>query len=267
VDNLCITLWKACGKPVDKTALIIIVFKRLKEFIVVKHLIGENDLKALARLFKKSPRKMAQVASGVLNTEAFGLRTSILKILDKEMTIRSPGFVKSRVRVVKARIGPINSIESEAGSIFSDRFSGWKEQQEGIESERDNVPTRFSRGGSWQSKMRLSLRSRQKNPLFRMSDFNITNAKNKKHRLIIYLQILDKRKIKQRFFFPGSLGKMRPTVYKRQGQKFRGIYNPKRKLKKTTRIPWMDKSIDLLLREVDPQAIWERNVKHVFRLK
>lgn len=298
MDNLCITLWKACGKPVDKTPSIIIVFKRLKEIIVVKHLNGRKpnifffllfffwsvnvknmtatantfsmstrDLKALARLFKKSPRKMAQVAAGVLNTEAFGLRTSILKILDKEMTIRSPGFVKSRVRVVKARTGPINSIESETGSIFSDRFSGWKEQQFGTESDRESVPTRFSRGGSWQGRMRASLRSRQKNPLWRMSDFNITNAKNKKHRLIIYLQILDKRKIKQRFFFPGSLGKMRPTVYKRQGEKFRGVSNPKQKLKKTARIPWMDKSIDLLLKDVSPQAIWERNVKHVFRLK
>lgn len=229
--------------------------------------MSTRDLKALTGLFKKSPLKMGKVAAGVLNTEAFGLRTSILKTLDKEMTIRATGFVKSRVRVVKAKTGPINSIESESGSIFSDRFSGWKEQQFGTESKRDSVPTRFSRGGSWQSKMRMSLRSRQQNPLFRMSDFNISNAKNKKHRLIIYLQILDKKKIKQRFFFPGSLGKMNPTVYKRQGQKFRGIYNPKRKLKKTARIPWMDRSIDLLLKEVDPQSVWERNVKHVFRLK
>ncbi len=229
--------------------------------------MSTGDLKALARLFKKSPRKMAKVASGVLNTEAFGLRTSILKILDKEMTIRSSGFVKRNVRVVKTRTGPINSIESEAGSIFADRFSGWKEQQFGTESDRESVPTRFSRGGSWQGRMRASLRSRQKNPMWRMSDFNITNAKNKKHRLIIYLQILDQRKIKQRFFFPGNLGKMRPIVYKRRGQKFRGVYNPKQKLRKTARIPWMDKSIDLLLKEVDPQAIWERNVKFVFRLK
>ena len=175
--------------------------------------------------------------------------------------------MKSRVRVVKAGTGPINSIESEAGSIFSDRFSGWKEQQFGTESDRESVPSRFSRGGSWQSRMRVSLRSRQKNPMFRMSDFNITNAKNKKHRLIIYLQILDKRKIKQRFYFPGKLGKMQPTIYKRQGQKFRGVSNPKQKLKKTARIPWMDKSIDLLLKEVDPQAVWDRNIKFMFRFK
>ncbi len=229
--------------------------------------MSTGDLKALARLFKKSPRKMAQVAAGVLNTEAFGLRTSILKTLDKEMTIRSPGFVKSRVRVVKARTGPINSIESETGSIFSDRFSGWKEQQFGTASNREDVPTRFSRGGSWQGRMRASLRSRQKNPMWRMSDFNITNAKNKKHRLIIYLQMLDQRKIRQRFFFPGRLGKMQPTVYKLQGSNFRSIYNPKQKVKKTKRILWMNKSIDLLLKEVNPQSIWERNVKFVFRLK
>ena len=229
--------------------------------------MSTKDLKLLTRLFKKSPQKMQRVVSGVLNSEAFGLRTSILKILDKEMTIRSAGFVKSRVRVVKAKPGPVNSIESEAGSIFADRFSGWKEQQFGTEADRERVPTRFSRGGSWQDRMRPSLRSRGKNHMWRMSDFNITNAKNKKHRLIIYLQMLSQRKIRQRFFFPGRLGKMQPTVYKIQGGNFRSIYNPKQKVKKTKRIPWMDKSIGLLLREVNPQSIWERNVKFVFRLK
>ena len=105
--------------------------------------MSKKDLNLLTGLFKKSPRKMAQVASGVLNSEAFGLRTSILKTLDKEMTIRSAGFVKRNVRVVKARTGPINSIEAEAGSVFADRFTGWKEQQFGTKPDRERVATRF----------------------------------------------------------------------------------------------------------------------------
>ena len=282
----------------DKTAVIIIVFKRLKEFIVVKHLnrrkpdifffllfffcsinlksmiagsemfsMSTRDLKALARLFKKSPLKMGKVAAGVLNTEAFGLRTSILKVLDKEMTIRSPGFVKSRVRVNKAKTGPINSIESEAGSIFSDRFDGWKSSQFGTSSLRKWVPSKFSRGGTWRRKVRLGMRHGQGKKIFKISDFHITNAKNKEHRLIIYLQMLDKRKIKVRFLFPSELGRMNEGDYTMNGGKIRGIHHRKEEVKQTKRTRWMDKSIDVLLKEVDPQAIWERNVKHVFRLK
>ena len=229
--------------------------------------MSTGDLKALARLFKKSPRKMAQVAAGVLNTEAFGLRTSILKVLDKEMTIRSPGFVKSRVRVVKARTGPINSIESESGSIFGDRFDGWKSSQFGTSSLRKWVPSKFSRGGTWRQKVRLGMRHRQGKKIYKISDFHITNAKNKEHRLIIYLQMLDKRKIKDRFLFPGELGRMNEGDYTLRNGKIRGIHHRKEEVKRTKRTKWMDKSIDVLLKEVDPQAIWERNVKHVFRFK
>lgn len=229
--------------------------------------MSTGDLKALARLFKKSPRKMARVASGVLNSEAFGLRTSILKILDKELTIRSPGFVKRNVRVVKSRPGPINSIESEAGSIFADRFTGWKEQQFGTKSERKLVPTKFSRGSSWEGKVKSGFRSREKNKGWKISDFEITNAKNKKHRLIIYLQILDKQKKGKRFFLPGKIGKMNAGIYKNMDGTIRGIKNPRSRVSKTTRVKWMDKSLVDLEKTIDAQKIWENNVKFVFRLK
>ena len=229
--------------------------------------MSTKDLKALARLFKKSPLKMGKVAAGVLNTEAFGLRTSILKVFDKEMTIRSPGFVKSRVRVVKARTGPINSIESEAGSVFADRFDGWKEQQYGTKSQRKLVPTKFSRGGDWSGKVKSGFRSQPKNPMWKISDFGISNAKNKKHRLIIYLQILDKQKKGKRFFFPGSMGKMNAGIYKNMDGSIRGIKNPRSRVAATRRFKWMDKSLVKLRKEINPQETWERNVKFVFRLK
>ena len=295
---MCIHLWKPCGNPVDKTPCIIIAFKRLKELHSSKALkwaktryfffllsffssvrlksmtatadtfsMLTGDLKALARLFKKSPLKMGKVAAGVLNTEAFGLRTSILKTLDKEMTIRSHGFVKSRVRVVMARTGPIDSLQSESGSIFADRFDGWKSSQFGTEGLRKWVPSKFSRGGTWRRKVRLGMRHGQGKKIYKMSDFHITNAKNKQHRLIIYLQMLDKRKIKDRFLFPGDLGRMNEGDYTMKNGKIRGIHHRKEEVKRTKRTMWMDKSIDLLLKEVDPQSIWERNVKHVFRLR
>ena len=226
-----------------------------------------GDMIKLQKMFNRAPKKMQRVVSGVLNSQAFGLRSRILKVIDNEMTIRAPGFVKGRVRVVKSSPGPVNSAASEVGSIFADRFTGWKEQQFGTESKRKRVHTKFSRAGRWRGKVRQELRSRQKNPIWRMSDFNITNAKNKKHRLIIFLQMLDQKKIKDRFSFPGSLGRMNPVVYAMKGGKIRGIHNPSHRVRDTKRIRWMDKSIDLLNKELNIQQLWEKNIKFVFRLR
>ena len=225
------------------------------------------DLIRLESLFRKAPKKMQAVVAGVLNSQAFGLRTRILKTLHKEMTIRAPGFVKGRVRVVKTRSGPINAMESEAGSIFGDRFDGWKTQQFGTASERKRVHTRFSRGGNWRGKVRQKLRSKQSNPLWQMSDFNIDNAKNEKHRMIIFLQMLDKRNIKDRFAFPGQLGKMNKNIFKMVRGKVKGVSHRSNEVAKTRRIRWMDKSIDLLNKEVNPQKLWEKNVKFIFKLR
>lgn len=224
------------------------------------------NLILLKRLYKKAPKKMQKVTAGVLNSEAFTLRTSILEVLKKEMIIRSPGFVKKNVRVVKAKPGPVQNQVAESGSIFADRFTGWKEQQTGETGKQKSVASKFARGGSWQGRIRPSLRRRQSNPLWRSSDFNIRNASSEKHRMIIFLQILDQRKIKDRFFMPYSLGRMNAgAIFQIRGRKIKGLY--RKKTKKTRHIKWMDKSIDLLLKEVNILKLWEKNIRFVFKLK
>lgn len=227
------------------------------------------DLILLRRLYKKAPKKMQKVTAGVLNTEAFTLRTNILQILKKEMIIRSPGFVKKMVRVVKARPGPVQGQVAESGSVFTDRFTGWKEQQTGEIGKKKQMASKFARGGSWQGKVRQGLRRKQSNPMWRPSDFNIKNAKNTKHRLIIFLQILDQRKIRDMFSMPfesGDLGDMRGgVIYNMKSSKIRGVY--RQRWKGPERISWMDKSIDLLLKEVNILKLWEKNIRFVFKIK
>jgi len=224
------------------------------------------DLILLRRMYKKAPKKMQRVVAGVLNSEAFEMRPIILKTIDKDMIIRSPGFVKRHVIVNKAIPGPINNQQSEAGSIFGDRFTGWEEQQFGDKGKQKSVSSRFARGGQWQGKIRQKLRRKQSNPLWRPSDFNIRNAVSEKHRLIIFLQILDQRRIRDRFYMPDRLGQMEGgTIYKMQSQKIKGVYRKKTRKSKRTR--WMDRSIDILLKEIDILKVWEKNVKFVFKLK
>lgn len=224
------------------------------------------NLILLKRLCEKAPKKMQKVTAGVLNNEAFTLRTSILKVLKKEMIIRSPGFVKKNVRVVMAKPGPVQNQVAESGSIFAARFTGWKEQQTGEYGKQKKVASKFARGGSWQGRIRPSLRRKQSNPLWRPSDFNIKNSSSEKHRLIIFLQMLKQRKIRDRFYMPRGLGQMDGgVIYKMQSSKIRGVY--RKKTKKSRQIKWMDKSIDLLLKEVNILKLWEKNIRFVFRLK
>jgi len=224
------------------------------------------DLILLRRMYKKAPKKMERVIAGVINSEAFAMRPIILETLDKDMIIRSPGFVKKHVVVNKAIPGPIKNQIAEVGSIYGDRFTGWEEQQFGDKGKQKSVASKFARGGQWQGKIRQKLRRRQSNPLWRPSDFNIRNAVSEKHRLIIFLQMLDQRRIKDRFFMPDDLGKMRGgVVYKMQSRKIKGVYRKKTRKSRQTR--WMDRSIDILLKEINILKIWEKNVKFVFKLK
>lgn len=223
-----------------------------------------TDMILLRKMFKKAPMKMRRVTAGVLTGQAFAMRPVIFKVLNKEMEIRSPRFVRSKVRVEKARSTTINAQSSKAGSIFSDRFTGWKEQQFGKESKEAKIYTRFSRGGSWAGKVRPKLRRRQTNPLWRPSDFNI-RARSEKHRLIIFLQMLDKKKITDRFFMPDKLGRMQRGIYKMERGRIRRV--SKDEFQKPRKIAWMDKSIDLLLREVNIKELYADNVRHVFKLR
>lgn len=224
------------------------------------------DLILLRRMYKRAPKKMQRVVAGVLNTEAFEMRPIILKIIDSDMIIRSPGFVKKHVVVSKAVPGPIRNQQAEVGSTFGERFTGWEEQQFGDKGKQKSVASKFARGGQWQGKIRQKLRRQQSNPLWRPSDFNIRNAVSEKHRLIIFLQMLNQRRIKDRFYMPDRLGEMTGgAVYKMQSGNIRGVY--RKKTRKTSVTRWMDRSIDFLLKEINILKIWDKNVKFVFKLK
>ena len=222
------------------------------------------DMILLRKLFKRSPRQMQRVTAGVLNDQAFQMRPVIFKVLSRNMEIRDTRFAKSRIRVDKARPTSINSQSSEVGSIFSDRFTGWEEQQTGKQSKGAKVYTKFSRRGSWSNKVRQNLRRRQKNPLWRPSDFNI-KAKSERHRLIVFLQMINSKRITDRFFMPDKLGRMTRGIYTMNKGKIRKIVEDK--FQKPHKIAWMDKSIDQMLRSFNIKKSYAENVERVFRLR
>ena len=62
-----------------------------------------------------------------LNDLAFAYRTEAPLVIGEHRTIRSPSFIKSRFLVEKAKPGRLDHMQAVAGSIKSDRFSGFAE--------------------------------------------------------------------------------------------------------------------------------------------
>ena len=222
-----------------------------------------TDMILLRKMFKKAPRKMRRVTAGVLTGQAFAMRLVIFRVLNKEMEVRSPGFARKNIRVEKARASTINTQSSKAGSIFARGFTGWKEQQFGKESKEAKVYTKFSRGGSWKGKVKQKFRSNTK--LWRPSDFNIKNATGERHRMIIFLQMLEARSITDRFLMTNRVGKMKIGIYRMERNTIKKI--KKDELHKPRKIDWMNKSISLLQREVNIKELYADNVRHVFKLR
>jgi hypothetical protein len=67
------------------------------------------------------------MAAQILNDLAFEFRSDAPKVIGEHRKIRAPGFIKSRFLVEKTKPGPIGVMFAKAGSIKSDRFSGFGE--------------------------------------------------------------------------------------------------------------------------------------------
>ena len=67
-------------------------------------------------------RAMAVMA---VNDTAFAFKALAPVVIGEHRKIRSPSFIKSRFLVDKAKPGTIADMRAVAGSIHSDRFSGF----------------------------------------------------------------------------------------------------------------------------------------------
>lgn len=110
--------------------------------------ITSNDLKAFRELMKDAPFTMRKVTANALNALGASLKAEVVKTLNSTMTIRNRSFPASQTMVFKT--SPGRSIESQnviVGSKHTDTFSGWAENEQGGESERNRVIMLFARGG------------------------------------------------------------------------------------------------------------------------
>ena len=109
--------------------------------------LNVRDMIRLRKFFQVAPRAFARSISSTLNDVAFGVRRENLAVINREMIVRNPRFVESRIKVEKSRLNQGGQMHSIVGSILSPRFSGWTEQETGKESDRHRALTIMARKG------------------------------------------------------------------------------------------------------------------------
>lgn len=221
-----------------------------------------RELDKLSRFAKNSPKQFAAVTANLLTSLAFKTREYDIQEITSSMIVRSPSFVKSNIKVNKARGSRIESQIAEVYSIRRDNFSGWEEQENGTQSKKKFVPTKFSRGGNYSGSVKPSNRfNNAKRKYFKTSQFH---GKTESSRFFSMLRILGSRgggyfHLNEEFK-AGS--KTLPTgLYRLDSKRLHRISvnaNPTSRPNK-----WRSRSLSRLWRENKAADMWEKSLTHI----
>lgn len=223
-----------------------------------------SNLLDLQKFYRRAPKQFARASAGMLNNMAFQTRVAALENIQGDMNVRADRFVSSRVRVDRARPGPMSGQQAQVGSVSTSRFSGWVEQEEGKAPQRNRVMTVAARRGNESNKVTGKARLKASNQFFTPSDFDI-QANDDDHRTVIFLQIMAKKHANRPFIMRRKYRKMRKGVYKfskrgklKQLQRFDEPPKPQRKR-------WMRPARESATTRANIRKQWGRAISHVLR--
>jgi hypothetical protein len=224
--------------------------------------IDPKNHKRLEKFFKSAPRKMA-VATGMLLTSfAFGTREEILKVLPEKLTIRSEGFMKSRIRVSKSHFRqPIDSQVSEVGSVGIGEFSGWAEQEAGITTKRKRLATMGGRLGSVKKKIPRKFRLRRR---FESPTYFPGNSPH--HRAIVMLNILQRDHFKDPFLVLGHKT-AKPGLYRFKSDRLKMIQDLDPKNLQPKRLAWLSISRARYFASIQMDVEWGKVLKRILKFR
>ncbi|MCK4871070.1 MAG: hypothetical protein KAS93_08175 [Gammaproteobacteria bacterium] len=213
------------------------------------------DLILLRKFYKRSPNIFGRSVIGTLNTLAFDTRKNLIERIDDQMVIRDKKFINRQMKVLQARGTDIQSAQSEVGSVRTNRFTGWTEQEFGLQKGSNRTLTLMARRGSAQNKASPSARAKPSNNFAKISDFKI-KAKSRRHRLTVFLQMMGQQK--RRFIMPRRRGKMIRGIYKATSKKLVSLQRFEHK--KVVKNPWMEPTIEAKITPQIMRNIWANNI-------
>jgi hypothetical protein len=226
--------------------------------------IDLKDVKKLIKQFRVNEKEFKSAVINVLNSQAFGMKSTIPIVIKDNMTVRNPRFVSTSIQVSKASMkNPVAVV----GSVRRPSFSGWVEQETGQKSDRNRIPTKAARRGNWANRIAPSLRMKPGNKF--LSDRSIVQtARSGKQRIVAMLSYIERQNYRKPFILSGST-KFKKGLYKRVGKKFKLIQHLDAPRTSVKRVKWMGKSIKKYFVANDPLKVWRESVKRIvsFRKK
>lgn len=142
-----------------------------------------------------NPKKYRAITGTLLNRLAYQARNFAIKEgLEKEFTFRSRGLKRKHFRFTRTRTTiPIAQMVSYYGSISSNRFTGWIEQQTGKRTKRTRTATLSARGKAGKRQIGKRYRHNMLNRMPRREVVPVRNAKSEAHHTAAMLAILTRR--------------------------------------------------------------------------
>lgn len=217
-----------------------------------------DDFEALEKLFKRSRGLFVRAAVGTVNNLAFSQRQEYINQIDESMNIRNQRFVSRQMAVTKAKTRDLDSIQAVAGSVQTSRFSGWAEQERGEPAKNNRMITTFGRVKADDSRQAKGpARAKTTNKFAKISDYTI-RANSRRHRLIIFLQMMIKEK--KTFVMPRKYKGLKRGVYFATAKKLRRVQTfGNRKVRKNQ---WMNRANQKIdQREIERN--WEKTLNYL----
>ena len=232
--------------------------------------INQQDIKRLKKFYKRAPRQFMYAAKGVLTTLAFKARDAQITEIQTSMTIRNTRFVQSKIRYQKARGNRIDNLHSLSGSVRSNRFSGWEEQELGTTTTRTRTQSLSARGDDWKNQVRGSVRMKTSNRFLDVeSEGEGSTLEQKTASVLAGMRkgTIAKRNFLIRRRMGGRMRTMRTGLY---GMKRRLIYRyqtfkPDRVQPKRNR--WHTMAISKMMGRISLRNEWANQIKRILKYK
>ena len=225
--------------------------------------ITYKGLIELQRFYRAAPGEFRQASAGVLTALATRTRQGALTYIQSRMTVRSPGFVKSHLKTVKAnRAAIINNQWSQAGSTYAPRFTGWEEQEYGRDTKQKRKATITGRSGALTKKVKKQARFIPGQSFEKASDYP---GDTTEHRTVAMLHALKSKRGKKPFFLQGHVGNINyeKGLYQYIGGRIR-MLQLRKKPRKPNKQPWMTDARKFAMRP-GWYALWQTQIRLVVR--
>jgi hypothetical protein len=221
-------------------------------------------------VLRATPKEIRQASRDALNTMGLRLRDLMIAQIGKDMKVRNKTFVRKFMWVQKTKAVWVEQQKVVVGSLKAKGVSGWKEQQDGGEAERDRTMSMLARGGSFAKQVQKTARI-MKHPLTAEEAGIHGTDGNRTVGLLAYaartgwdgLVQLDGK-------YKGALARIKPGKFRQVTKGKRKYLMPEfqivqhRKHFTPAKHPWRDEAVKALLSGTNVRTLWKESMQKAF---